>query len=114
MNIHELIQGLADRVSAGASVRQIFGEPVVAGDRTVIPAAQFRYGFGAGGGATSPGEGGGGGGGVIARPFGALEISPEGTRFIPFGPDRKKLGAALLLGVILGATLAALARRNCS
>jgi uncharacterized spore protein YtfJ len=105
MNLQEILQGLADRVAAGGSVKNVYGEPVVAGTRTVIPAARVRYAFGGGGG-TPKGDkerlGGGGGGKVSAQPCGALEITPAGTRFIRFG-DSRRMGAALAIGFVLGA-----------
>jgi uncharacterized spore protein YtfJ len=110
MNIQQLLESMAERVSASASVRNVYGDPVVVDNRTVIPAAQVRYGFGGGGGRPKGEEslgGGGGGGRVFASPCGALEITPEGTRFIAFG-DQRKLGAALALGFVLGAALVAL------
>jgi uncharacterized spore protein YtfJ len=110
MSIQPFLQSLAERVSGSASVRSVFGEPVVSGDRTVIPVARVRYGFGGGGGSHRGEEGtggGGGGGGVTARPVGVVEISPEGTRFIPFDERRAK-GMALALGFVLGAAVVAL------
>jgi hypothetical protein len=38
-----------------------------------------------------------GGGGVIAKPFGALEITPEGTRLIAFA-NYWRIGAAIAAG----------------
>ena len=108
MDVQQLLQNMAERVSASASVKNVYGEPVVSGNRTVIPAAEVRYGFGGGGGSKSDTEGGSGGGGrVFARPCGALEITPEGTRFIVF-PDIRRMGGALALGLVLGAALVAL------
>jgi uncharacterized spore protein YtfJ len=109
MNIQELLQGMAERVSASASVKNVYGDPVVVGNRTVVPVARVQYAFGGGGGSRDDLEGGGGGGGgrVSAQPCGALEVTPEGTRFIAFD-DRRALGAALALGLILGAAVVAL------
>jgi uncharacterized spore protein YtfJ len=111
MDIQQLLQSFADRVSTSASVRNVYGDPVVVGNRTVIPVAQVGYAFGGGGGTKDEGEspkgGGGGGGKVSARPCGALEVTPEGTRFIDF-VDRPRMGAALALGFVLGAAVVAL------
>src|SRR5579863_1039406 len=88
MNVPQLLENLAQRVAGDASVKHVYGDPVTVGDRTVIPAASVRYAFGGGGGnpkANGEDAGGGGGGGrVAAEPYGALEITPQGTRFIPF------------------------------
>jgi uncharacterized spore protein YtfJ len=113
MNAQQLLERIADRVSARASVKNVYGDPVVVGARTVIPVAQLRYGFGGGGGSRKGDDeaGGGGGGGVAARPSGALEITPDGTRFIRF-QDRRATGIALALGFVLGAAVAALAGRR--
>jgi len=107
MNAEHLLQSLAERLSASATVKNVYGDPVSAGDRTVIPAAEVRYAFGGGGGRPKgdpDASGGGGGGRVSARPCGALEITPEGVRFVAF-EDRGKIGAALALGFLLGAAL---------
>ena len=110
-----MLHGLAERVSSSASAKVVYGDPVVVGDRTVIPAAQVRYGFGGGGGrrkgdeaAGREGSGsGGGGGGAFARPVGAIEITPRGTRFIRFD-DSRILPAAVLGGFLLGFAIASL------
>ena len=107
MNIQEMLHGMADRVSASASVKNVYGDPVTVGDRTVIPVAKVRYAFGGGGGNKGEGEGGAGGGHVSAGPCGALEVSADGTRFIVFD-DRPKMAAALALGFALGAVVVAL------
>ena len=109
MNIQHFLESLAERVSSSASVKNVYGDPVVVGNRTVIPAAEVRYAFGGGGGRPKADEapGGGGGGRVSAQPCGALEITPEGTRFISFG-DQRRMGSALALGFLLGAAVVAL------
>ena len=106
MNAQEFLESLAGRVSANASVRHVYGDPVSVGDCTVIPAARVRYAFGGGTGI----KGGGGGGRVSAEPLGAIEIRPGGARFV--GPDRRGRLIALAVGFALGAALMALSAKK--
>lgn len=88
-----LVRGMVEDAIAGSS-RTVFGEPVVHGDRTVVPVSRvsYRYGFGGGSG-TGPqigedghapgGDGGGGAGTLNARPVGYIDTSSEGSRFVP-------------------------------
>ena len=102
-----LLQSLHENLSSRAQVKSVFGEPITAGDKTVIPVARIAYGFAGGTGSggleikTARGEGGGGGGGVGVLPVGVFEVGPGGTHFVAVG-DRKKLLGALLLGAGLG------------
>ena len=108
---------IADLLERSVGIRQVFGEPVQRGDTTVIPVAQVAYAFGAGGGhgplrwrkgeAVDDGEAGGSGGGGAVRmtPAGALEIGPDGTRFIRLQPIPPLLVAAAL-GAVAGWWLA--------
>jgi uncharacterized spore protein YtfJ len=109
LSIQQLLESIGDRVAAGTSIKNVYGDPVTAGERTVIPAAEVRYAFGGGGGApkTDAQLSGGGGGRVSARPSGALEVMPQGARFIRFD-DPGRTVAALALGFLLGVTVAAL------
>ncbi len=72
---------------------------------------EFLHSLGRGGHgrAGEKGEGGGGGVLVFAQPCGAIEVTPDATRFIAFGVARK-LGAALALGFLLGAAATVLTR----
>ena len=118
MSIQQLFSSFAERLQSSASVKTVYGDPMVVEGKTIIPVARVAYGFGGGSGtrksdAESEGgqEGGGGGGGVSASPVGVVEITPEGTRFIPF-EDRKKLAAVLLIGLLLGVRLGRRRVRN--
>lgn len=103
-----MLQSLHENLSSRAQVKSVFGEPISAQGKTVIPVAKIVYGFGAGAGTggvgdtRARGEGGGGGGGIRAVPVGVIEVSgTQPTRFVAI-TDRKKLGAAAMVGVIVG------------
>jgi uncharacterized spore protein YtfJ len=105
-----LLQSLKDSIVGQAGVKTIFGEPISAQGKTVIPVAKVIYGYGGGAGtggvgnSSAQGEGGGGGAGVRAIPVGVIEISDQQTRFIPIS-SRKKLAGAVLAGIFLGISL---------
>lgn len=108
MSSSSMLQSLHENLSSRAQVKSVFGEPISAEGKTVIPVAKIVYGFGAGAGtggvgdSSARGEGGGGGGGIRAVPVGVMEVSAnQPTRFVPI-TDRKKLGAAAIAGVIMG------------
>ena len=42
------LENLATRLGQTATVKNVYGEPIVAGDKTIIPVAQIMYGFGGG------------------------------------------------------------------
>jgi uncharacterized spore protein YtfJ len=103
----DIVLSLSEKLAVTASARNVYGEPIHAHDRIVVPAARFGYGLGA----TSGGRdgdnvaGGSGGGGVGARPVGYIEITEDGTKYVPFSTPRKTLLAALAgigVGYLLG------------
>jgi len=109
----DILHQIGESLGSSATVKSVFGEPIQAEGRTVVPVAKVAYGFGGGFGAghgksgSDPGrqgEGGGGGGGVRAFPAGALEISATGTRFIAF-PDMRWMAGAFAAGAVLGGLL---------
>ena len=113
MNAKEMLQNLSESLGATATVKSVFGEPIRVDSKTVVPVATVSYGFGAGFGRKPDksdtekppeAEGGGGGGGVHASPAGALEITPEGTRFVPF-LDLRVIAATFTAGLAIGALL---------
>src|SRR5262245_30088296 len=106
MNASNMLEKMSETLGSTAHVRSVFGEPIQMEGKTVIPIAKIAYGFGGGfgsghgkpgsadeAGTMREGEGGGGGGGVRAFPAGALEITSESTRFVPFS-DMRGLAAA--------------------
>jgi uncharacterized spore protein YtfJ len=115
MSATDMLEKIGDKLGSTATVKAVYGDPIHAEGKTVVPVAKVAYGFGAGfgsghgkhsaGGEDSPegrhGEGGGGGGGVRAFPAGALEITADETRFVPF-TDLRPLAAAFAVGLVLG------------
>lgn len=113
MSAQNLIEKLGESLGSTATVKSVFGEPIHREGKTVVPVAKIMYGFGGGFGSGpikrpeaegKVGEGGGGGGGVRAYPAGALEITPDGTRFIPF-TNLSLVAAAFGLGALVGALI---------
>lgn len=114
--LKNLVQSLANQVATALNVRMIYGEPISAEGKTIIPVAKVAGGFGAGSGPdardnadTEDGEGnsaatGGAGGGFAARPVGLIEITPQKTRFIPV-KSNAGLWAAAAGGFVLGVLL---------
>ena len=101
----EMLRRMAEVASADA----VFGEPVAAGDYSIITAAEvsaslgFGYGIGssdarategdAGGPSGGSGGGGGGGGYTSARPVAVITAGPGGVRIDPI-VDISKLSLA--------------------
>jgi uncharacterized spore protein YtfJ len=102
-----LLQSLKESILTQANVKAVYGEPIAANGKTVVPVARIVYGYGAGAGtggiadSRPQGEAGGGGGGARAVPVGVIEISDQQTRFVPI-TDRKKLTGAVVAGIGLG------------
>ena len=72
--VSEILQEIVGQLKDIARSQTVVGEPITAGDKTVIPLVKISVGFGAGGGqGESPdkggGFGGGGGGGVRIEPY---------------------------------------------
>ena len=112
MRAKQLIDSAVEHLQATASVKTVYGDPVIVDGKTVIPVARVALGFGGGTGhkkiegaggseaaANEPDEGAGGG--VSAKPIGVVEITGQDTKFIPFG-QTKKLAISALVGSGIG------------
>jgi uncharacterized spore protein YtfJ len=132
MTIGEVLNAITERLNATGHVKTIYGEPIVADGKTIIPVAEVKYGFGGGGGQQqepSSREGGsegksdgpgnasqgrsgmGGGGGISVRPVGVVEVSSTGTRYISFTQGRK-IALSVLAGMVLGMIVFGRRRRS--
>jgi uncharacterized spore protein YtfJ len=110
-----ILQSLKESILT-ANVKSVYGEPIPAQGKTIIPVAKIVYGYGGGGGtggvgeSSARGEGSGGGGGARALPVGVIEVSDQPTRFVPI-TSRKKLAGAIAMGIGLGMWLGWRGRR---
>jgi uncharacterized spore protein YtfJ len=117
MSFQQYFQSIIDRLQGGANIKTVYGDPITAEGKTIIPVAKVAYCFGAGIGPgasalrkegeqrTEGKEGIGMGGGLRARPLGVVEITKEETKFIPID-ERGKLAGMLLIGFFLGLVIA--------
>jgi uncharacterized spore protein YtfJ len=112
MMLQEVFKSISERLQSAATVKTVYGDPITAEGKTIIPVARVRYGFGGGGG--SRGDNGsqeGGGGGVEVTPIGILEVTPGETRFISF-EDRRRMLKAALIAFLVSAFLFSRRRRK--
>ena len=103
MALQDILRSITERLEGSANVSTVYGEPIVAEGRTIIPVAKVRYGFGGGfgEGKGSEDEGqGGGGGGVEVTPIGIIEIASEETRYISFEDKKRLIRAGFALALI--------------
>src|ERR1700678_358181 len=99
----DTVLSLSDKFAANANAKTVYGEPVHAGSRTIIPVAKIGYLLGATSGGRN-GEtvgGGGGGGGGGARPVGCIERTESGDRYVEVSAVKKTI-AIVALGFVAG------------
>lgn len=90
-----LMGATMDKVRAMADVNAIVGDPIVAGEVTIIPVSRVSYGFASGGSDfasknqkpdASNSFGGGSGAGVNIVPIAFLVVRGENVRLLPVMP----------------------------
>jgi uncharacterized spore protein YtfJ len=120
---HERAAEVLTELVSVASADRVYSEPVVAGDRTIITAAEIHTGMGFGYGLATgarrvaswgreggPRGGGGGGGQATGRPVAVVTIDPDGVHVQPVW-DRTKIVVTALTGLgAIGLTLMRLRR----
>ena len=98
-----LLETVFNQIGMNAGAKAVFGDPIEKSGRTVIPVAQAVIGTGGGGGGGSSdktGSGEGAGGGALTRPLGYIEISDEGTVFVPLRQPWQEPGLVLAYSVL--------------
>lgn len=88
-NIESLLGTAMDKLGGLVNVNTVVGQPITAGELTIIPISKVSLGFVAGGGEyaakdqAEPAFGGGSGGGMAVNPVGFLACSNGSVRYIP-------------------------------
>ncbi len=105
----KFFQTIGERIQAQAGIQKVYGEPIEAQGKTIIPVAKVTFGYGVGVGNLATDEnnqvnpeamrsgGAGGGGGAVITPVGVMEITNANTRFIPVD-DWKARGGLFMAG----------------
>ena len=111
MRTKDLIQGAVEHLQTSASTRAVFGTPITAEGRTVIPVAKINRakpnkgkaenGKHENGKAHLAEEGDSLLEGTTARPVGVVEITDDETKFVGFGAT-KKLALTAVIGAGIG------------
>jgi uncharacterized spore protein YtfJ len=105
------LETVSKQFGQNASVKNVYGEPILAQGKTIIPVAKIAMGLGGGQGQSNGkykkqqdnppqpadnkgGFGGGAGGGMIATAKGVYEVTGKCTRYIPANATKQLLVAA--------------------
>jgi uncharacterized spore protein YtfJ len=109
--------GARELLAGPRGARLCYGKPVRVGDRTVIPVARIWGAGGGGWGHSGANDSGGGGGGIVdAQPVGFIEVTGDGTRYVPIRDFERAMkavrSAATAIGALAAAVAATRAARN--
>ncbi len=99
MNISELIKNTLKEAQDLMATKTVVGEPIQAGDHTIIPVSKVMFGFGGGGGeGTEKKEdrsGQGVGGGWSIEPVAFVVVGKDGAKLMTIG-DKEGLTGKLM------------------
>lgn len=106
MENNNFLETVATQLGQNGSVKNVYGAPITAQGKTIIPVAQIAMGFGGGHGqkngkpqndttdvasAAEGNKGAGAGGGMFATAKGVYEVTDKCTRFIPANATKQLL-----------------------
>ncbi|HJL74563.1 MAG TPA: spore germination protein GerW family protein [Candidatus Marinimicrobia bacterium] len=96
MSVTDLIKSTLEEVQNLMLTRTVVGEPITAGEHTVIPVSKVTFGFGAGGGASNEskqsGESSGIGGGWSIEPVAFVVLGADGAKMLTVGDKESVAG----------------------
>ena len=92
------LKALAEELSSVLSTESVIGEPIIQGDKVLIPVSKLGFAIGSGSGKSSGreagGEGTGGGGGGGVEPIALIAVykdipGPDGVQVLPLNTPSK-------------------------
>lgn len=96
MAVADLIKNVMGEIENVMRTRTVVGDPISAGEFTVIPVSKVTFGFGAGGGGSEKkpagGSGEGVGGGWSIEPLAFVVIGKEGARLYSIKHEESVMG----------------------
>jgi uncharacterized spore protein YtfJ len=99
MNLSDLIKTTLDQIKYIAKTETVIGEPIHAGEVTLIPVSKISIGFGAGGAGNEAkaGAGAGSGGGINITPVAFITIVQDRVQVHPVSKSDPGLAKILSL-----------------
>ncbi len=99
MSVTDLIKNTLEEIQNLMLTRTVVGEPIIAGEHTVIPVSKVTFGFGAGGGegteSKQTGSGEGMGGGWSIEPIAFVVLGEDGAKMLTIG-DKETVASKLI------------------
>ena len=99
MNLSDVIKAAMDQIQVIAKTETVIGEPIMAGNVTLIPVSKISIGFAAGGAGNDQkaGSGAGTGGGINITPVAFIAIVDDKVQVYPVSKSDQGLGKILSL-----------------
>ncbi|PLX15370.1 MAG: sporulation protein [Candidatus Muiribacterium halophilum] len=91
MALDNIVKTLIEQLKDSIQCQTVVGQPVQAGDTTIIPVSKVSFGFAAGGGEKKklPGFGAGTGGGASVEPVAFIVVQGDQVRLLPVNKGGK-------------------------
>ncbi len=94
--IDELLKSVLPELRQIAKAQTVIGDPIQAGDSTVVPVSKVSVGFGAGGGAKEEKESGSGaGGGAMIEPIAFIVVTDGKVQLLPLTSRHTTIGKVI-------------------
>lgn len=94
--LDELLKSVLPELRQMAKAQTVIGDPIQAGDSTVIPVSKVSVGFGGGGGKQSDKEGGSGaGGGAMIEPIAFIVVTGGKVQLLPLTAKDTTIGKVI-------------------